>query len=73
MSGIKIEYKELEKAIEYMRKHSDKCKVTLGLVQVGQAFECLTITFTDGAGDSVVLTIPTDERQFSKLTRTERF
>lgn len=70
---MKIEFKELKKALDYIDKHSDKGKITIQLQQQGTVHDCLLLIFTDGSNDSIVISLPTDERAFSKISKTERF
>ncbi len=69
---MKLQFKELKKAIDYIVKHGDQGSINVfGAQGVGDG--AFIIAFSDANGDEVKISLPTDEREFIKLTRTERF
>lgn len=69
---MKLQFKELKKAIDYILKHGDQGNVSVFGAQ-GPGDGSFIIKFSDMNGDEVSISLPSDERAFSKLTRTERF
>jgi hypothetical protein len=70
---LKIQYKELKKAIDYIEKHGDKAFVNVVARQLGGAFDSISFHFTDMNTDEVELVIFSNPEVFSKITKTERF
>lgn len=70
---MKIQFKELKKAVEYINKNGDHASVDLSFAAKDGTINRLRFAFSDLKGDDIVIEVPDDERAFSKLTRTERF
>jgi hypothetical protein len=70
---MKIDYKELKKAVDYIEKHGDKDKVEIKVSGVGGAFGGITLVFQRLDAHSVEIKIFEDEKMFSRLTKSERF
>lgn len=71
---MKIEFSRLKKAMDYIEKHGDKGHLELNLVNFGTVKDHIEIKFNLAMdGDIVVIELPTDERAFNKIIKSERF
>lgn len=68
-----MKYEDLKKVADYLEKNSDKGVVQLYACGVGSVFDAIVFEFFNLNGDKVTISIPADERNFSKITKTERF
>ncbi len=71
---MKIEFSRLKKAIDYIEKHGDKGLIDINLSNFGTVKDHVEIKFNTVAdGDIVMIELPTDDRAFNKITKSERF
>lgn len=70
---MKLSYKEMQKAMDYIAKNSDKAFLDIDSGPAIYPREGLRIKFTNNSGDDVEIFMPLDEQAFSKITKTERF
>ncbi len=70
---MKIQYKELRKALDYIAKNGDQAFVTIKAINEETAFEGIVFEFINNETDAVSIFLPTNEKAFSKITTSERF
>ena len=71
--NLKFQYKELQKALDYISKHGDQAFVVIKTINPDTAFEGIVLEFKNNEDDQVSIFLPTNEKAFSKITTSERF
>ena len=70
---MKINFSELKKAMEYIAKHSDQCNIDFIVHEHGTVKDSADLSFNTIDNDKITITLFSDEKMFSKITRMERF
>ena len=70
---MKLEFKEVQKALDYISKEGDRGFISISGINKDTAFEGVIFEFMTLTGDSASIFLPTNEKAFSKLTISERF